>query len=219
MESNIKYINWDAKRKKWHVQPRIKGEKVHVGWFSELDDAIKALAVLLAKNGMEIEPKINTDIDLTGKRFGKLVVKNKVSGYGTSALWHCICDCGNEKDYFQKSLVYNQVISCGCERKKRAAERMKENVGILEGTNASKLTTQKYGHGRTGRKGVGFTKEGKYCAYITFKGKRYWLGTFARLEDAIAARKEAEENLFDSFLEWYALAYPEQWKKFKKENP
>ena len=35
---------------------------------------------------------------------------------------------------------------------------------------------------------------------ICFKGRRYYLGSYARFEDAVKARKEAEEALHDEFL-------------------
>ena len=36
---------------------------------------------------------------------------------------------------------------------------------------------------------------------ICFKGKRHYLGSFRRLDDAIRARKEAEARLYEPFLE------------------
>ena len=59
--------------------------------------------------------------DLTGKRFGKLVVvekaerpKNMVS---KGTYWRCLCDCGNERIAHVSSL--NTVKSCGCDKKTR----------------------------------------------------------------------------------------------------
>ena len=42
---------------------------------------------------------------------------------------------------------------------------------------------------------------------IGFKGKAYHLGTYDKLEDAVAARKEAEQRYFGEFLEWYNENY------------
>lgn len=57
-------------------------------------------------------------IDLTGQRFGRLVV---VSYAGldkqNNALWSCACDCGNTKVAMSKSLRSGMTISCGCARK------------------------------------------------------------------------------------------------------
>lgn len=54
-------------------------------------------------------------IDLTNQRFGKLVAlypteKRVRSG---SIVWHCVCDCGEEKDIASTDLVQNKTHSCG----------------------------------------------------------------------------------------------------------
>jgi hypothetical protein len=51
---------------------------------------------------------------------------------------------------------------------------------------------------------------GKWKADIRFRGKKYNLGRFDDINDAIEARKEAEKQLFGNFLEWY-----EEYKKIK----
>lgn len=53
---------------------------------------------------------------LLGKRFGKLTVLNlcrSKTKYGQS-IWHCICDCGNQKDVVGVNLVSGNTKSCGC---------------------------------------------------------------------------------------------------------
>ncbi len=40
----------------------------------------------------------------------------------------------------------------------------------------------------------------RWRAMICFKGRRYYLGSYARFEDAVKARKEAEKALHDEFL-------------------
>lgn len=57
--------------------------------------------------------------DLTGKRFGKLVVL-KEAGFVTGAngkrrrLWKCQCDCGNICEVQHQYLNYGDTNSCGC---------------------------------------------------------------------------------------------------------
>ena len=41
---------------------------------------------------------------------------------------------------------------------------------------------------------------------IFFKGKRHYLGQYGRFEDAVKARKRAEEELFEPFLREFAEA-------------
>ncbi len=51
--------------------------------------------------------------DLTGKRFGRLVViKLLLRGF-----WECRCDCGNKTSVARSSLVTKNTRSCGCLRK------------------------------------------------------------------------------------------------------
>jgi len=54
-------------------------------------------------------------IDLTGKRFGKLVV---IKYCGTSK-WLCLCDCGNKKIINSKNFKNGNTKSCGCISKER----------------------------------------------------------------------------------------------------
>ena len=51
-------------------------------------------------------------IELEGKRFGKLTVKE----YLGDKKYRCQCDCGNECMVFASNLVRNHTTSCGCAR-------------------------------------------------------------------------------------------------------
>ena len=55
--------------------------------------------------------------DLTGKRFGRLIVLSKTDQKKNgSVLWKCRCDCGNEKEVTSRDLNSGRVKSCGCAR-------------------------------------------------------------------------------------------------------
>lgn len=43
-------------------------------------------------------------------------------------------------------------------------------------------------------------KDGRYRAYINFRRKQYYLETYDRLEDALAARKEGERKIFGEYI-------------------
>ena len=70
--------------------------------------------------------------DITGQRFGKLVVIRRVQNHTnvdrngkqhTRAMWLCQCDCGSPLKIIRGShLKSGMIISCGCERKRRAIE-------------------------------------------------------------------------------------------------
>jgi len=57
-------------------------------------------------------------IDLTGKRFGRLVVIEREGTYRDSSsvvpTWRCRCDCGTECVISGKSLRNGKTRSCGC---------------------------------------------------------------------------------------------------------
>ena len=56
-------------------------------------------------------------IDLTGQRFGRLTVVERVlPNKGGNAIWRCQCDCGNEVDVWGSALRNGHTKSCGCFR-------------------------------------------------------------------------------------------------------
>lgn len=57
-------------------------------------------------------------IDITGKRFGRLVAISKVQTGSPGTAWLCRCDCGNEKVIRTGSLTSGRTRSCGCISKK-----------------------------------------------------------------------------------------------------
>ena len=53
-------------------------------------------------------------IDLTGKRFGRLVVERYTGSVGKKSKWQCVCDCGNRTIVNGQSLTRLATRSCGC---------------------------------------------------------------------------------------------------------
>lgn len=55
-------------------------------------------------------------IELTGLRFGKLLVESKSESRGKhgEVLWNCRCDCGNERLTIAGNLKAGTALSCGC---------------------------------------------------------------------------------------------------------
>lgn len=59
-------------------------------------------------------------IDLTGQRFGRLVVVRRADppfAKNGCVRWHCHCDCGNETDVVGYNLRRGRTASCGCLQK------------------------------------------------------------------------------------------------------
>lgn len=64
--------------------------------------------------------------DLTGKRFGKLVVLHKSDKKDKEIFWTCQCDCGNIKDIRGISLRNGVTASCGCLSMSHGEYKIKE---------------------------------------------------------------------------------------------
>ena len=73
--------------------------------------------------------------NLTGLRFGRLTVIERAddnvckSGYRT-AMWRCVCDCGNEVVVRGKSLSGGVTKSCGCLARDVVASKAKKHGGF-----------------------------------------------------------------------------------------
>lgn len=66
--------------------------------------------------------------DLTGRTFGYLTVLHRTENRGDRTCWLCQCDCGNEAEVTEGSLVQGKSLSCGCLKR----ENQKEIAGKLQ---------------------------------------------------------------------------------------
>ena len=73
--------------------------------------------------------------DLTGERFGDLVVLEKADGLQNRYYtWRCRCDCGKEVIVNTRNLTANRTTHCGCKAKDRISTcRHKDRTGIKYG--------------------------------------------------------------------------------------
>ncbi|PFC37563.1 AP2 domain-containing protein, partial [Bacillus cereus] len=91
------------------------------------------------------------------------------------------------------------------EKIKRTIEHNRKNV-FVEKTSLNALTSKVPSDNTSGVKGVcPVKKNGKWKAYITINKKNINLGIFTEKEDAIAARKKAEEKYHKPILEKYGI--------------
>ncbi len=65
-------------------------------------------------------PKAN----LIGCKFSSLLVIDTRPSIKQSAVWHCLCDCGNEIDVLAASLKSGNTSSCGCFKRKLNKEQI-----------------------------------------------------------------------------------------------
>ena len=135
-------------------------------------------------------------LDLTGQRFGKLTVLAPAESIGGHTAWLCQCDCGNKAVVKTYHLRDGHTSSCGC--LKKAVYASGTSIGMLRAKTVRKNNT-------SGVPGVDWRPtKGMWRAAICFKGQRYYLGSFERFEDAVAARKAAEYRLHDQFVEQFS---------------
>lgn len=52
--------------------------------------------------------------DLTGRRFGRLVVLSRDTAKSKNSRWLCRCDCGVERSILRTGLMSGRTVSCGC---------------------------------------------------------------------------------------------------------
>ncbi len=159
--------------------------------------------------------RVYRDTDLTGERFGMLTVEGteEPAPLSGSTVWRCRCDCGNTKEYTTSVLTSGRVCSCGCHQTEQRQQRMKDNVfDMYNGTNISRIRKQTLQRNNTtGVRGVhkvlGPTpQDDRWIAMIGVQRKRIYLGCFHSLEDAVKARRVAEEQYFEPLIEEYASA-------------
>lgn len=62
-------------------------------------------------------------IDLTGKRFGRLLVVSRSENKSGTVAWKCKCDCGNETVVRSDCLRIGKIQSCGCLRNELVGDR------------------------------------------------------------------------------------------------
>lgn len=65
-------------------------------------------------------------VEMTGQRFGRLVVLRREYVDSRKAWWLCKCDCGASHVVEGGRLRSGTTRSCGCLRAEIAAERMRE---------------------------------------------------------------------------------------------
>lgn len=143
-------------------------------------------------------------IDLTGQQYGHLTVLGPSDNIGTRTAWRCRCDCGREimvKTYHLRS---GHTKSCGCQN---GAGGPRHALGLtyVDGTCVEMLAAKTVRKNNTsGVPGVDWwSSKQRWRAAICFKGKRHYLGSYSWFEDAVKARKRAEEDLHDGFLREY----------------
>lgn len=152
-------------------------------------------------------------IDLTGRRFGRLLVVSETSKRsGSAVIWRCQCDCGKIIEIPARNLLHCGTVSCGCLRREKAkvnlAGPIEEKLGQVDRTNVSRIrSTRPQRNNKSGFRGVSWHENdhggGSWVAVIYFQSKRYRLGFFRTPEEASEAYIAAKEHIHGDFVAWY----------------
>lgn len=141
-------------------------------------------------------------LELTDWQFGKLTVLHPADNIAERTAWVCQCECGRKIVVTTRSLRSGHTKSCGCLKPDGFL-----HPTYIDGTSPEMLVAAKVArkNNTSGVPGVEWvSSKGLWRATICFKGKRHYLGGYHKFEDAVKARKHAEERLHDRFLEEFA---------------
>lgn len=68
-------------------------------------------------------------IDLSGRRFGKLIAIKKIGKMHSYIVWECLCDCGNYTNVISNNLLRSHTQSCGCLQRERTSKVNSRKLG------------------------------------------------------------------------------------------
>lgn len=152
--------------------------------------------------------KSATKRDLSGEHFGMLEVirlsdKRGSRGKRTVPLWECRCECGGITYKPTDKLTNSEMSMCNDCSGKYAATKMRQSSGYVGGTQLSRIVSERVAVTNTsGCRGVYLDKKsGKWRARLKFKGQIMNFGSYSLYEDAVKARKQAEDEYFGTYLQ------------------
>ena len=99
--------------------------------------------------------------DLTGQRFGKLVVLSRLQNKGKNVIWECLCDCGGKIETITHRLKSGKIKSCGCLRREVLIKRNTKHGlchshiwYVHQALNERCLKNNNIGYSRYGGRGI-----------------------------------------------------------------
>lgn len=155
-------------------------------------------------------------------RLKVLEVGELIPGRGYTYICECSCQAHKKITVRGDALRSGEVASCGCLHDEQVLFMAKKgrDVNLVHGTNAGLiLEPNLYKSNSSGVRGVSWYKAaGKWRARIEYRGVTYDLGYYKDLSEADAVLAEARQNIYNDFVSWYMVHYPERWAKMQSKN-
>ena len=175
-----------------------------VAWRKSLDDSgyasitvlnyVKYINIYLDYVGAsEIRFNRGHPKDITGMTFGYLTALEPTEKRDRKdVVWRCQCKCGKIVELPATRLLIGNTKSCGCLQIDlfQRANKYIDNTSLRQALAEDPVKSER--GAVSGYTGV-VPKRGKWAAYITYKGKNYSLGSYAKIEDAVKARARGKE--------------------------
>lgn len=92
--------------------------------------------------------------DLSGRRFGRLLVTSRGENLNEKPAWHCVCDCGAKRLVRAAVLCRGDAKSCGCIARERAQSNTAATKRRLEERHAAAVLLSEQGVKRCSKCGV-----------------------------------------------------------------
>ncbi len=159
-----------------------------------------------------------TGTEINGFKIVSVFQKRNLSG--TNITW-CTAECPKCNNLFTTRLArIKSIKTCaGCNRD-IVDLRPAASVAYTDGTSLLSLKSRTGGmvnkNSSTGANGVSKTKNGTYRAYINICRHQIHLGVYKTLEEAIAARDEAQEKIYGAILRSHD-GWEEEYQKVVSE--
>ncbi len=139
--------------------------------------------------------------------FGKITVlerseSKRKRGDRMVVEWKCKCECGNIVYRTTDQLTNEKNRMCADCAHQNSVKQAFKSAGFEQGTQVTKISEMKMTSANTsGCRGVYWhKKQQKWVARLKFKGKLMNFGSFFDFDDAVNARKNAEQKYFGAFL-------------------
>jgi hypothetical protein len=145
--------------------------------------------------------------DIAGKRFGHMVALRPTDRRESNAvIWECRCDCGKITYRSHANLKKSgENTNCGCLQSEISKASEKKAFHRVENTVIEKLESKKpTARNKSGVRGVCYrARDQKWLATIGFQKRKIDLGLFDAVAEAARARRRAEEEIYEPFLQAY----------------